>query len=248
MKKKVKDMERIQKIIARRSDYSRRKAEELIVERRVTLNGKIVQELGTLASGSDEILIDGNVIYQPEKIYYLVNKPIKVISSTSDEHERAIITDLVDASEKVYPVGRLDYYTTGLILLTNDGELANKLMHPKYEVKKIYSVKVEGDIKYDEIKKLRSGIEIDGYKTSHAEVTKISYNKKTNQSTVEVQIHEGRNQQVRKMFLSVGYKVKTLNRIQYAFFKIEEEKIGRGKARRLKIKEVQKLYNLVGDQ
>lgn len=240
-------MERLQKIIAQSSDYSRRAAEKLIVEGKVSLNGEIVTELGTKATPGDEILVEGNVITQNDYVYYLLNKPLRVISSRSDEKGRTVITDLIDERSKVYPVGRLDYFTTGLILVTNDGALANGLMHPRYQIPKTYRAKVEGYINDFNVKHLQKGIVIDGYKTKKAQVKRLRYNEKTNSSTVEITIFEGKNLQVRKMFKEVGHPVQTLKRTKYAFFDLDTEQMPAGVSRELKVKEVQRLYNLIGE-
>lgn len=240
-------MERLQKIIAQSTDYSRRAAEKLIVEGKVSLNGKVVTELGTKASPADEILVEGNVITRNDHVYYLLNKPIRVICSRSDEKDRIVITDLIDERQKVYPVGRLDYYTTGLILVTNDGTLANGLMHPRYQIPKTYRAKVEGRVTDYTLKDLARGVKIDGYKTKPAKVRRLRYTEKTDSTTVEITISEGRNNQVRKMFDTVGHPVETLKRTKYAFFDLETEELSAGASRTLKVKEVQKLYNLIGE-
>lgn len=240
-------MERLQKIIAQSTDYSRRAAEKLITDGKVSLNGKVVTELGTKASLTDEILVEGNVITRNDHVYYLLNKPIRVICSRSDEKDRTVITDLINERQKVYPVGRLDYFTTGLILVTNDGKLANGLMHPRYQIPKTYRAKVEGRVTDYTLKDLARGVKIDGYKTKPAKVRRLRYTEKTDSTTVEITISEGRNNQVRKMFDTVGHPVETLKRTKYAFFDLETEDLSAGASRELKIKEVQKLYNLIGE-
>ncbi len=241
-------MERLQKIIANSSDYSRRAAEKLIAEGKVSLNGKIVTELGTKADVNDEILVEGNVITQNDYVYYLLNKPIRVISSRSDDKGRTVITDLIDERQKVYPVGRLDYNTTGLILLTNDGTLANGLMHPRYNIPKTYRAKVKGRVTDWTLRELANGVVIDGYKTKKARVKRLRYVEKQDVTTVEITISEGKNNQVRKMFEVVGHPVQTLKRTQYAMFNLEDEGMPLGVSRELKVKEVQKLYALIGEQ
>lgn len=238
--------ERLQKIIANNTEYSRRKAEELIIGGKVKVNGKTVKELGTKASIDDEIIIDGKVIYKEDLKYFLVNKPANVICTTDDEKGRDIITNYVHCMERVYPVGRLDYNTTGLILLTNDGELANGLMHPKKEIEKTYSVVVNGDVSDEVINEMRKGVVIDGYKTARAKIRKSKYNYRRNETKVEITIHEGRNRQIRKMFGLFDLKVTKLKRIKYAIFDLELETLPIGAYRELKVKEIQKLYNLIG--
>lgn len=241
----VNNLERIQKVIAHNSEYSRRKAEELISQGKVSVNGKIVTELGTKVSGEDEILVDGNVIYQQEKEYYLLNKPIRVVSTCSDEKERTTVIDLIPSSVRLYPVGRLDYYTSGLIILTNDGELANGLMHPKKEVKKTYRVSFTGEFYPDKLKKLRYGVDIGGYITTKADVKLLSYDQKIKSGRLLITIHEGKNQQIRKMIEAVGCRVKTLKRVGYAFFELNQEALSAGEYRALKPKEVKQLYHLI---
>lgn len=240
-------MERLQKIIAQSTDYSRRAAEKLITEGKVSLNGKIVTELGTKADANDEILVEGNVITSNDHVYYLLNKPIRIISSRSDEKGRAVITDLIDERQKVYPVGRLDYFTTGLILVTNDGNLANGLMHPRYNIPKTYRAKVEGRVTDYTLKDLAKGVKIEGYKTKPAKVRRVRYTEKTDSTVVEITITEGKNNQVRKMFEAVGHPVETLKRTKYAFFDLDTETLPAGASRPLSVKEVRKLYNLIGE-
>lgn len=240
-------MERIQKIIAQSTDYSRRAAEKLIVEGKVALNGEVVTELGTKAGPNDEILVEGNVITSNDHVYYLLNKPIRVICSRSDEKDRPVITDLINERQKVYPVGRLDYYTTGLILVTNDGTLANGLMHPRYNIPKTYRAKVEGRVTDYTLRDLAKGVKIEGYQTKPAKVRRVRYTEKTDSTVVEITISEGKNNQVRKMFDAVGHPVETLKRTKYAFFDIDQEDLTAGASRELKIKEIQKLYSLIGE-
>ena len=164
-------MERIQKVIANCGYCSRRKAEELIKQKKVSVNGNIVEKLGMLVSNKDEIIIEGNLLTKEKQFeYYLLNKPRGVVSTTNDEHNRKTVIDLIDTKNRIYPIGRLDYDTTGLILLTNDGELANKLMHPSNNIDKTYIAKIKGIITGYDIKRLRDGVIIDNVKTSKAKV------------------------------------------------------------------------------
>ena len=236
------NMERIQKVIANSGYCSRRKAEELIKEKKVYVNGVLVEELGKLVGNKDKIEVDGNLIVREKKFeYYLLNKPRGVVSTTNDEYNRKTVVDLIDTKARIYPVGRLDYDTTGLILLTNDGELANKLMHPSSNIDKTYVAKVKGIVTGFDIKRLRNGVIIDGVKTSYAKVKLKEVDKKKETSLVELTIHEGKNHQVKKMFEVLGYKVDKLTRIRYAIFDINDLKVG--EYRRLSIKEVSVLYN-----
>lgn len=235
-------MERLQKVIANRGYCSRRKAEELIKNGEVKVNGTVVNELGTKVSEKDKIVVSGIELNKISKEYYLLYKPYSVVSTTNDDKGRKTVTDLIKTETRVFPVGRLDYDTTGLILLTNDGDLANILMHPSSEINKVYVVKIEGILTPADINKLKSGIEIDGVKTSKAKVKVKNINKKNNTSIVELTIHEGRNHQVKKMFESLNYETVKLKRTKLAFLDLSNLKIG--EYRRLTIKEVHQLYNL----
>ena len=170
---------------------------------------------------------------------YLLNKPKNVISSVSDDKGRVTVIDLIDSKYRLYPIGRLDYDSSGLILLSNDGELTQKLIHPKYEVEKVYEVTIDGLIKDNEIKKLSNGVRIDNYVTSKAKINLIRQNKNKYTSFLEVTIHEGKNREIRKMFQSVGYKVVKLHRIKEA--NIELGNLKSGEYRRLKPIELVKL-------
>lgn len=236
-------MERIQKIIANYGYCSRRKAEELIKKKKVKVNGKII-DVGYLVSSKDKVEVDGNLLVKEKKFeYYLLNKPRSVVSTTNDEHNRKTVVDIINTKTRIYPVGRLDYDTTGVILLTNDGKLANLLMHPSSNIDKTYVAKVRGIVTGYDIKKLRNGVYIDNIKTSKAKVKLRKIDKKKETSIVELTIHEGRNHQVKKMFESLGYKVDKLTRIRYAFFTTDGLKVG--EYRKLNPKEVSVLYNLI---
>ena len=236
-------MERLQKRIANLGYCSRRKAEELIIDNKVKVNGNIVNELGYKVKISDEIEVEGNLL-DNNKSYenYLLYKPTGVITSTKDEKERKTVIDLIMTNTRIYPVGRLDYDTTGVLLLTNDGELANLLMHPSKKIEKTYQVKVEGLVLSHQVKQLRSGVVIEGKKTLPAKVKLKKYIKKSNKSILEITIYEGRNHQVKNMFEAINHKVVKLKRIRYA--NIDLMGLKEGEYRRLTPKEVAKLYNL----
>lgn len=210
-------MERLQKVIAASGYTSRRKAEELILNGKVTVNGKKVYELGTKVDTKDEIKIDGNVISREDKEYYLLYKPRGVITSTSDDKARKTVTDLINTKKRIYPVGRLDYDTTGVLLLTNDGEFTNIITHPSKKIDKVYVAKVKGIVNYMDIKKLCNGVYIDGVKTSKAKAKIKKYDKEKQTTIVELIIHEGKNHQVKKMFESLGYEVVKLKRRKSSF-------------------------------
>lgn len=233
-------MERLQKVIANSGYCSRRKAEELICNGEVKVNGKIVTELGTCVDKSDAITVSGKSLTYEQKEYILLNKPRGVITSTNDEKGRKTVLDLIDTDKRLYPVGRLDYDTTGALLLTNDGEFANLLMHPKNNIEKLYIAKVNGFVDKESLIKLAKGVYIDNFKTSKAKVRLKKYDKKTNTSIVEIIIHEGKNHQVKKMFEAVGYEVLKLRRERISFLTIDSLKSG--EYRYLSLKEVKKLY------
>lgn len=235
-------MERLQKVIAESGLTSRRKAEELIKEGKVKVNGEVVTELGTKVSSNDRVEVNNKPIEKEQKEYYILNKPRGVITSTSDEHHRKTVIDLIPTSARIYPVGRLDYDTTGVLLLTNDGEFANILMHPNDKVEKVYMAKLNGIIKGEQINKLKDGVEVDGEKLSATRVKLKKINEKTNTCMVQITIHEGKNHQVKKMFESVGFQVEKLKREKVAFFDLKN--LQSGEFRKLTPKEVAKVYAL----
>lgn len=198
---------------------SRRKSEELIAKGHVKVNGKTVTEMGIKVDNRDKIEVDGMPLEEEKKRYILMYKPRGVISAVKDDKGRKVVTDLLeeDVDERIYPIGRLDYDTSGLLLLTNDGEFANHLMHPRYHVEKAYIAKVEGFLSTEEIKKLENGIKLKGYTTSKAKVKVMSKDKKKNSTIVRIVIHEGHNHQVKNMFDAVGHKVEKLSRESYDF-------------------------------
>jgi len=235
-------MERLQKVIAASGYCSRRKAEELIQKGKVKVNGKIVTELGTKVEYNDEIMIDGKILEKENKEYILLYKPRGVVTTTSDEKNRKTVLDLIETDKRLYPIGRLDYDTTGILLLTNDGDLTNLLIHPKNEIDKVYIVKIEGILTGAEINNLERGVLIDGYKTSKSKVKVKKIDKKNNTSLIQITIHEGKNHQVKNMFSAVGHKVLKLKREKIAFLDLTGLKPG--EYRKLNMKEVKKLYSL----
>lgn len=237
-------MERLQKVISDNGYTSRRKAEELIKEGKVLVNG-MVATIGMKVNNDDEIIIEGNILSKDidSKVYYLLNKPRGVVTTASDEKGRKTVVDIIETEKRIYPVGRLDYDTTGALLLTNDGELTNKLTHPSNNIDKVYVAKIKGIITGIDINKLKNGVKIDNYKTSKCRVKLKSYDKKTQTSIVELTIHEGHNHQVKKMFEAVGYDVVKLTRTRFAFLDVKSLKSG--EYRMLLPHEVKKLYSLV---
>lgn len=237
-------MERLQKVIANSGYCSRRKAEELILEGKVFVNGSVIRELGTKVSHDDEIEVDGLSIKKDHNYeYYLLYKPRGVVTTTNDDKGRKTVLDLIDTTARIYPVGRLDYDTTGVLLLTNDGVFANGLMHPANEIDKVYIAKVEGILSGYDVKRLKSGIMIDGRKTAKCHVKVRSVDKKKNTCIVELVIHEGRNHQVKKMIEAVGKKVIKLKRERFGIFDLSGLKAS--EYRRLTAKEVHVVYSMI---
>ena len=236
-------MERLQKVIANSGYCSRRKAEELISAGKVRVNSQVISELGFKVDGNDEIMIGNKVISREEKEYILLNKPRGVVTTTSDEKNRKTVIDLIDTDKRLYPVGRLDYDTTGALLLTNDGELTNLLIHPRNKVDKVYIAKVKGFFDKESALNMSRGVLIDGVKTAKSFVKLRKYDKKSDSSIVEVIIHEGKNHQVKRMFEAVGFDVLKLKREMFAFVNVNGLKSG--EYRYLSVKEVKQLYSLV---
>ena len=217
-------MERLQKLIARAGICSRREAEKIISAGRVTVDGKIITEPGTKADPSkNKIRVDGKLLnFGAEKIYLLLNKPRGYVSTVKDERGRKTVLELLgeNFSERVYPVGRLDLNSEGLLILTNDGDLTNALIHPRFEIKKTYRAKISGEVTEEKLDKLRAGIELEDGLTAPAEIYLLEKN------LVEVTIHEGRNRQVRRMFAAIGCDVKRLRRIKFAGLTLDGLKVG----------------------
>ncbi len=240
------DLERLQKVIAHAGVASRRKAEELIVQGKVTVNGKVVKELGTKVSSNDKVEVEGVPIVKEQPVYYLLYKPRGVISSVKDDKGRKVVTDfLPEVEERIFPIGRLDYDTSGVLLLTNDGDFANLLMHPSYQIDKVYVVKTKGIPSSDQLKSFKKGINVEGerLKAVHAKV--MSTDQKKNTAIVQVILHEGKNRQVRKMFDAIGIPVDKLKRERYGFITLDG--MNAGDFRPLKPHEVKKLRQLADE-
>lgn len=234
-------MERLQKVIANSGYTSRRKAEELILQGKVKVNNKVINTLGTKVSSSDIISIDGKKIdFQNPKVYYLLYKPRKTICSVHDDLGRTTVVDLINNQDRIYPIGRLDYDTTGLILLTNDGELANLLMHPKNNVEKTYIAKIEGLLTSEEIFKIKKGLSVDNRKVNVTHFKVRKKDKEKQNMLVEITIVEGRNHIVKRLFDLLNHPVIKLSRISYDFLTLDGLKPGEYRA--LSLKEVKKLY------
>ena len=234
-------MERLQKYLSECGVASRRKCEEIILNKKVKVNGKIIDELGHKVSDSDYITVNDIEVKKKEKEYYILYKPEKVICSVKDEKNRTTVIDYINTNEKIFPIGRLDYDTSGLLLLTNDGELANMLTHPSHKIEKKYLAKIDGIINLKDIYMLENGIVLDGIKTKKAKAKIQKIDKKNKKSFVELTITEGRNHQVKNMFGALGYKVLKLKRTNYDFLTLKNLSIGQ--SRKLTIKEIKKLYN-----
>lgn len=233
-------MERLQKLIARAGICSRREAEKIILAGRVTVDGQIVTELGAKADVNQKICVDGKLLhFDTDKIYLMLNKPRGYVSTAKDEHGRKTVLDLLgeDFTERVYPVGRLDMDTEGLLILTNDGELTNALIHPRYEVSKTYRATITGVVTRENLDRLRAGIELEDGLTSPAEVCMLGDN------LIEITIHEGRNRQVRRMLAAIGCDVKRLKRVKFAGLTLENLPVG--KFRALTILEIEKLKEVL---
>lgn len=235
-------MERIQKYLSECGVASRRNSEKLIIDGKVEVNGIVITELGTKVKESDKIAVNGELIKRESKEYYLLYKPEKVVTTTKDDKNRLSVVDLIDTKKKIYPIGRLDYDTSGILLLTNDGELANNLMHPSKNIEKVYQVKINGLIKVLQIKYLESGIILDGVKTKKCRVKLKKTDVKNSKSYLEVTISEGRNHEIKNMFLYFGYKVLKLKRIRYSFLTLDNLKMG--EYRKLTYKEINDLKKI----
>lgn len=233
---------RINKYIAHAGVASRRKAEELIKQGLVTVNGQVVTELATTVKSGDKVEIDGQPIYNEEKVYYLLNKPRGVISSVSDDKGRKTVIDLLpQVQERIYPVGRLDWDTSGLLILTNDGDFTDKMIHPRNEIDKVYVARVKGIADKNNLRPLTRGVLIDGRTTKPARYTILKTDREKNRSVVELIIHEGRNHQVKKMFEAVGLTVDKLSRTRFGTLDLSG--LRPGESRRLNKKEISQLYN-----
>lgn len=236
-------MERLQKVIAHAGLASRRKAEELIKEGKVKVNGQVVKELGIKVGPNDKIEVNEVPLQKEVPVYFLFYKPRGVISAVSDDKNRKVVTDYFPhIKERIYPIGRLDYDTSGLLLLTNDGEFANVLMHPKHEVDKVYVAKVKGIPLRENLRKLEKGIKLEDGKTAPAKTKVLSIDKRKQTAIVEITIHEGRNRQVRRMFDAIGHPVLKLKRERYGYLTLHG--LSAGDARELTPHEVKQMRAL----
>lgn len=236
--------ERLQKYLANNGIAARRKCEQYILEGRVKVNGEIVTELGTKINPEKDIIeFDGKKVEKVEKhVYILLNKPIGYVTTVKDQFDRPTVLDLVNVKEKILPVGRLDMYTSGALILTNDGDFINKITHPKHEVSKTYTVTVKGIVNKEDVERLENGVEIEDYISGKAKVKILKTDEEKNISRIQITIHEGKNREVRKMCEAIGKKVLALHRRKIANLDVKNLKIGEW--RFLNHAEVKELVNL----
>lgn len=239
-------MQRLQKVIAQAGICSRRKAEELIKVGKVKVNGQVITTLGTCVEDDDKIYVNDKLLKSESKAYYVLNKARNTISSVSDEKGRRTVLDGLEISKRIYPVGRLDFDTTGVLILTNDGELANSLLHPSKNINKVYIATISGPVSEEERLKLENGVNIDGKMTSPCEAVITKVNTEKNKTIVKLTIHEGRNHQVKKMFEAIGKTVIKLHREEFAG--ISSKGLYEGQCRKLTFDEVRSLKNLANQK
>lgn len=233
-------MERLQKIIAQRGYTSRRKAEQLIVDGKVKVDGKIITELGSKVAKNAEIVIEGKKVESVNKVYYVLYKPEGFISTTDDEHDRNTVVDLVPNDVRVFPVGRLDYDTSGVLILTNDGEFMNMVTSPNSNIEKEYQVKMTGFLRKEESTRVCRGLKIDHYVTKKAKINQVTYHKQSETTTANIIITEGKYHQVKKMFEAVGHEVVKLKRVRFGTVTLDG--LSKGDYRLLKPHEKKHLY------
>ena len=232
-------MERLQKVIARAGIASRRKAEVMILDGRVKVNGKTVKELGTKVSSKDVVTVNNKAITFEEFVYYVLYKPEGFVSTTSDEFDRNTVLDLVPNDKRIYPVGRLDYDTSGVLILTNDGAFTNKVTSPKHHVEKEYEVKMKGFLRKEESILLARGVQIENYMTKKAVIKNVEYNKDNESTKATIIITEGKYHQVKKMFELVGHPVTKLKRVRFGAVTLDN--LRKGEFRLLKPHEYKQL-------
>ena len=233
--------ERLQKYLAECGVASRRKCEEYILQGKVKVNNKIITELGTkINPEKDKVAFEGKEVKKEnQKVYILLNKPIGYVTTAEEQFGRDKVLDLVKVKERIVPVGRLDMYTSGALILTNDGEFVYKVTHPKHEITKTYTVTIHGIITKQEVEQLSNGVKIDDYITKPAKVKILKTDEEKNISRIEITIHEGKNRQVRKMCEAIGKKVIALHRSKIGNIGVKDLKLGQW--RYLKENEVKQL-------
>lgn len=238
----MEDEIRLQKYLANNGILSRRKAEEAILEGKVKVDGQVITELGTKINPAiNKVEYEGNLVKkEEEKVYVLLNKPIGYVTTVKDQFNRDIVTDLIKGVKvKLLPVGRLDMYTSGALILTNDGDFIYRVTHPKHEIEKTYNVTLRGIIENDQVEELEKGVKIEDYITKPAKVKILKIDNEKNISRIQITIHEGKNRQVRKMCEAVGKKVLALHRAKIGSIDVKNLKIGEW--RYLNKKEIEKL-------
>lgn len=235
--------ERLQRYMARAGVASRRKCEELIACGRVSVNGAVVTEPGSRVYPGDAVALDGREIRPEARRYILINKPAGVVTSVSDPQGRPTVTQLIGSRERLFPVGRLDLETTGLLLITNDGDLAHRLMHPSFEIDKVYVAGIKGEISAADIERLGTGVQLEDGMTAPAKAQVVG--RRRQGSLIELTIHEGRKRQVRRMLEAVGHQVISLHRCRYAM--LTDEGLAPGDFRELREGELQTLRQLTSE-
>ena len=236
--------ERLQKYLAEAGIASRRKCEEYILQEKVKVNGKIVTTLGIkINPDKDKIEYNGKQILKNNNsyTYILLNKPIDYVTTAKDQFGRKTVLDLINIETRLVPVGRLDMYTSGALILTNDGDFVYKITHPKYEITKTYTVTLKGNVTNEEVNQLSNGVDIGGFITSKAKVKILMIDKEKNKSRLEITIHEGKNREIRRMCEAIGKKVLALHRSKIGNISVKDLKIGTW--RYLKQREVDELLN-----
>ncbi len=236
-------MERIQKVIAQAGVASRRKAEQMILEGRVEVNGEVLKELGYKVKRNDYICVDGKAILKENKVYYVMNKPKKSMCTSSDEFDRPTVVSMISCKERIFSVGRLDYDTSGVLILTNDGDFANMLIHPKFHLPKTYNLTINGILNGEQLKQLSQGVTLDdGIVTLPAKVKIRERDEKKNQMSLDLVIYEGRNRQIKRMMEAFGFQVTRLHRKQFGMLKVDD--LSQGSYRLLKPYEVKLLKQM----
>ncbi len=235
-------MERLQKVIAAAGAASRRAAELMITQGRVSVNGEIVSSLGTQVAETDVVAVDGNSLSREEKVYFVLNKPSGVVSTTDDDKGRKTVVDLIHAKERIFPIGRLDFDTTGVLLLTNDGDFNNALIHPRFHVEKEYRVKVAGLIRKETSTKICRGIDLGEFKTKPAKIFDVRYDEDKTSTHLTMIVTEGKYHQIKRVFEAVGHPVLKLRRERFGT--VTTEGLKPGGWRRLKPHEIKHLWNL----
>lgn len=231
---------RLQKMLADAGVASRRKAETLITEGKVKVNGVVVKELGVKVTHQDKILVNNQpIIFEATKVYYLLNKPRGVLSTVTDSHERTTVIDIIHDTRRLYPVGRLDMDTTGALILTNDGDFAQLMTHPKFHVSKAYRVSIHGKLPFSVTEKLHAGLEVEGVKYQPMEVSDVRYIKKADRTAFTLTLHEGKNRQIRKLMEHFNLRLIRLHR--FSIGPVTLEGVGIGQYRDLKPFEIKKL-------